>query len=142
MGRARIAIPPACYRSLSGPSGPKCPRECPRKWGGVRGSVRRGVQKVSRECPQSVRDHLFDTLGTPRRTLPRTPPHFRGTLSGTLREHFGPKGRETPVAGRRDRKARREKGNKAAQKKTGHTDVMKLTHVVVNPEGLSEDCQV
>ena len=50
------ATPPACCRSLSGPSGPKCP-----------GSVPGGVQKVSRECPRSVRDTfltLRDTLGT------------------------------------------------------------------------------
>ena len=28
---AMVEKPPACYRSLSGLSGPECPRECPRK---------------------------------------------------------------------------------------------------------------
>ena len=66
----RLAIPPACYRSLSGPSGPKCsrsvrgsvpetggcPRECPTGCPrGPLGPGLRSVQKVSRECPRSVR---------------------------------------------------------------------------------------
>ena len=59
-----VAIPPACYRSLSGPSGPKCPRSvpesvpenggCPRECPtgcprGPSGPGLRSVQKVSRE---------------------------------------------------------------------------------------------
>ena len=102
--------------SLSGPSGPQCPGECPtgcrRKWGcvprGVSGALRapglQSVKKVSRVSPEcqdtflTLSGHLFDTLGpgarrapeTPGGTLPRTPPPFRGhpvgTLSGTLRK--------------------------------------------------------
>ena len=55
-----VATPPACYRSLSGPSGPKCPRECPRKWGvfGPFGPRRHPVGSAS------------DT--------PSDTPHFRG----------------------------------------------------------------
>ena len=63
--------------------------------------------KVSR----TLSGHFLDTpepraqraLGTPRRTLPRTPPIFGDTLGdtpGTLRAR---RARETPVAGRRDR---------------------------------------
>ena len=73
-----IAKRPAPYRSLSGPSAPECPTECPRECsenGGVQGSVPRGVpgalrapgrsvQKVSRECLQSVQDTFLDTMGT------------------------------------------------------------------------------
>ena len=140
-----LRTPPACYRSLSGPSGPKCPRSVPesvpKKRGGVRGSVRRGVsgapecQKVSRECPRSVRDTFLTLRGhsrtlfghsgararrgpdTPRRTLPRTPPVFAETLGdapGTLRAR---RAQKTPVAGRgvcklrvkRERESRRER---------------------------------
>ena len=72
--------PPACYRGLPGPSGPKClrecPWECPRKPGCLRGCLTecltecvRGpsgpglhsVQKVSRECPRSI-EKVFQTL--------------------------------------------------------------------------------
>ena len=92
-----------------------CPRECPT--GSLRGPSGPGpqsIQKVSRECPRSVKKcpgHSRDTLGTlfghsrargpraletPRQTLPRTPPvtpgTLSGTLSGTLRGHFGPEG--------------------------------------------------
>ena len=49
--------------------------------GGVRGSVRRGVSGA------------LWAPGTPRRTLPRTPPIFGDTL-GTLRGHSGPEGPE------------------------------------------------
>ena len=74
----RVATPPACYRSLSGPSGPKCPRSVPRR--------------VSRECP----GHLFDTPGTlsghfldtPEAGARRAPETPRGTLQDTS----GPKG--------------------------------------------------
>ena len=109
---AKVATPPTCYRSLSGPSGPN------------RGSVRRGVpgalwapgSGVSKKRPESVpgvskrcldtpgtlSGHFLDTpepsaqstAGTPRRTLPRTPPIFGDTLGDTP-------DRETPVAGRR-----------------------------------------
>ena len=112
----RIAIPPACPRKggvsegvsdgvSPGPFGPRAP-ECPKR-----------VPRVSPECP----GHLFDTPGTrfghsgarspkgpgtPRRTLPRTPPIFGDTLGdtpGTLRAR---RAQETPVAGRQDRKLR------------------------------------
>ena len=102
--------PPTCYRSLSGPSGPKCP-ECVPENGGVRGSVRRGVpgaqrapgSGVSKKCPESapgtftLRRHSRDTFwtlrspGTPLLTLPRTPP-FSGTPSGTPSGHSGSEG--------------------------------------------------
>ena len=124
-GTTKNCDPPACYRSLSGPSGPKCPRSvpesvpenggCPRECPtgcprGPSGPGLRSVQKVSRECPGTLSGHFLDTPGT----LSGHPvghslghPPFSGTLSGTLRGHFGPEGtRETPVAGRRDRKQR------------------------------------
>ena len=114
-----IAIPPACYRSLPLPSGPKCPRSV-RENGGVSEGVSDGLSPArAPECPKSVPrvfpecpGHLFDTPGTlsghfldtpepgarsapetPRRTLPRTPPVFGDTL-GTLRGQFGPEGPE------------------------------------------------
>ena len=77
-----FANAPACCRSLSGPSRPKCPRSVPRvspKTWGVRGSVRRGVSGpfgpmgsgVSKKCPESVPGvskrcpgHCGDSLGT------------------------------------------------------------------------------
>ena len=74
----------ACYRSLSGPSGPKCPRSVPESVpenGGVRGSVRRVVPGAQR------------ALGTPVGHCLGHPP-FSGTLSGTLPGHFGPEGPE------------------------------------------------
>ena len=109
-----FATPPACYRSLSGPSGPKCPGSVPR-------GVPRGVSRVlrargsgvSKKCPESVpgvSGHLFDTPGTlsghfldtperqpGARRAPETP---RGT--GTLRAR---RARETPVAGRGGRRS-------------------------------------
>ena len=69
-----FATPPACYRSLSGPFGPEVSRECLSGclWG-PSGPGLRSVQKVSRECSQSVRDtfltlweHSRDTFWTPR----------------------------------------------------------------------------
>ena len=74
-----------------GPFGPEVSRECPSGclWG-PSGPGLRGVQKVSRECPRSVKRVTLLTLrGHSRRTLfghsgaPETP---RGTLPG----HFGP----------------------------------------------------
>ena len=106
---------PACYRSLSGPSGQKCPRSvpdsvpenggCPRQCptgcpGGLSGPGLRSVQKVSRECPRSVRDTFLtrrdtrdtflDTPGVRGPTGPRASdtPHFRGHSGDTS----GPKG--------------------------------------------------
>ena len=89
----KIENPPTCYRSLSGPSGPKSPRECPRKRGvseGVSDGVPPGsfgprapkcaksVPRVSPECQRGV---------------PDTP----GTLSGHLLR--ARRARDTPVAG-------------------------------------------
>ena len=114
-----VANPPACYRSLSGPSGPKCPgpkcpRECPRKRGvseGVSdGCLRtlrarapecpKSVPRVSPEWPRSVRDTLFDTPGTLSGhfldTLPRAPPVFGDAVPpreldfGLFRVRLGP----------------------------------------------------
>ena len=66
------SAPGLLYRSLSGPSGPlgrKCPRSVPRAISGALSATGFwSVQKVSRECPRSVR--------------------------GTLPEHFGPEGLE------------------------------------------------
>ena len=97
---------------------PECPRECPQKPGvsaGVSDGVSPGpfglrapecpksVPRVSPECQKGVPDtpgtlsgHFLDTPepgarrapGTPRRTLPGTPPVFGDTLGhtpGTLR---------------------------------------------------------
>ena len=106
---------PEVARSVpeSVPENGGCPRECPT--GCLRGPSGPGlqtVQKVSRECPRSVRDTLLRLQGhfldpsepgarrapqTPRRTLPRTPPVF-GDTPGTL---WARRARETPVPGRR-----------------------------------------
>ena len=59
--KGRVANLPASYRSLSGPSGPKCPKSV-RENGGVRGSVPWGVFRAlrapgsgaSKTCPESV----------------------------------------------------------------------------------------
>ena len=73
-----LANPLSCYRSLSGPSGPKCPRsvpenkgfprECPT--GCLRGLSRPG-SGVPKKCPESVPGvskrcpgHSWETLGT------------------------------------------------------------------------------
>ena len=120
--KSHVANPPTCYRSLSGPSGPKCPESVPEgvpENGGVGGSVRRGVpggprlrsvQKVSRECPRSVkkvsgtlRGHSRDTFWTLRSLGPKGPrghpvghslghPRFRGHPRGHSRDTSGPKG--------------------------------------------------
>ena len=104
---ARFAIPPACYRSLSGPSGPKCPqspqsaRVCPRR--GVPAGLR-SVQKVSRECrkgapdtPGTLSGHFWTARGPlgPGHTPSDTPsdtPHFRGHSQGHSGDTSGPKG--------------------------------------------------
>ena len=96
---------------------------------GVSGALRAPGSGVSKKCPESVpgvsgtpfwpfltlSGHFLDTPEpgarrapeTPRRTLPRTPPVFGDTLGdtpGTLRAR---RARETPVAGRRNRKPKR-----------------------------------
>ena len=96
--------PPACYRSLSGPSGPKCPGSVPRPRclgpGPQKQECPKSVPRVSRSV-KKVFGHSGDTLGTrfghsgargpkgPRNTPKDTP--------GTLRAR---KAREAPVAGR------------------------------------------
>ena len=101
----------------------ECSRECPRKRGvseGVSDGVSPGPfgprtpecpksdPRVSPECQRGVRTlrgHSRDTFWTLRSPGPEEPwrhpvghslghPPFAGTLSGTLREHFGPKGPE------------------------------------------------
>ena len=87
----KFPTPPACYRSLSGPSGPKCPRSVPR---GVFGALRAPGSGVSKKCPESVPDTLGTLSGhlldTPEPGARRDPETLRGTLPG----HFGPEGRE------------------------------------------------
>ena len=98
--RGHFAIPPACYRSLSGPSGPKCPRSVPET-----GCRTRGPSGPGWGVSEGVSDGVSPGPKGPR-TLSDTP-HFRDTLGdtpGTLRA------RETPVAGRRDRKGHYERG--------------------------------
>ena len=84
-----FANPPACYRSLSGPSGPKCPGSVPQGVLGpnLSGPGLRSVQKVSRECPRSVLDtfltlrgHSQDTFGTLRSPGPGPKNIPKGTL--------------------------------------------------------------
>ena len=125
---ATVATPPTCYRSLSGPSGPKCPEGVPEN-GGVRGNVRSGVSRdrapecpksvprVSPECQKGVRDTLgtLSGLGTlfehsaargpkgPGDTPSDTPsdsPVFGDTFGDTLGTLRARRARETPVAGR------------------------------------------
>ena len=104
----RVATPPTCYRSLSGPSGPKFPGNVPR---GVSRALRAPAFGMSKKCPvffpcecqKGVLVFLSDTFGTLLWTLqgfqgfgraPKTP---RGKSPGTLRAR---RARETPVAGR------------------------------------------
>ena len=49
--RKELQSPPACYRSLSGPSRPKCPESALR---GVSGALRAPGSGVSKKCPESV----------------------------------------------------------------------------------------
>ena len=91
-----FANPPACYRSLSGPSCPKCPRSVPRVSVGV--SLGPFGPRAP-ECPKRCSGHSGETLGTrfghsgaqgpqgPRDTPKDTP--------GTLQAR---RARETPVA--------------------------------------------
>ena len=128
---AHIATRLACYTSLSGPSGPKCLRECRLECPRTPGCLRECPTECpwAPECPKTsprCLGHLFDTLGTPsghfldtpkrgaqrapetlRGTLPETP-RLSGTLSGTLPETLlARRARETPVASRGDRNAQR-----------------------------------
>ena len=109
-GLSSVANPPACYRSLSSPSGPKfprsvpksvpenggCLRECPT--GGLWGTkgprlwvpkeFPKSVPGVSKRCPEHSGDTLGTLIGYPSDT-PSDTPRFRDTL-GTLRGRFGP----------------------------------------------------
>ena len=92
--------PPACYRSLSGPSGPKCPGSVPR---GVSGALRAPGSGVSKKCSQSVprvspecpdtfltlRGHSGDTFWTLRSPGPEGPQRHP---EGHSRDTSGPKG--------------------------------------------------
>ena len=69
-----FATPPACYRNLSGPSGPKCP-----------GSVPRGV----RDTFLTLRGHSLDTFWTLRAPGPEGPQRHP---KGHFRDTSGPKG--------------------------------------------------
>ena len=108
---SNFATPPACYRSLSGPSA-RSVRECPSGclWGRRPRAPEcaRSVAGVSPECQKGVRTlrgHSRDTLGTlfghsgargpkgPRDTLRDTPRDTPGTLRAR-------RAQETPVAGR------------------------------------------
>ena len=89
-------VSPECPRERP-PKNGGCPRECPTGClRGPSGPGLRSVQKVSRECPEcqkgvpatpgTLSGHFLDSPEpgarrapeTPRRTLPRTPPVFRG----------------------------------------------------------------
>ena len=110
----KLATPPTCYRSLSGPSRLKCPesvpegvpenggcpRECPKAcpWGPL-GPGLRSVQKVSQECPRSVPDTFltlrghsrdtFWTLRSPRRKGPRDTPSDTPSNTHVFKNAFG-----------------------------------------------------
>ena len=88
---SQVTNPPACCRSLSGPSGFECPQECPRKWGvseRVSGGVSLGRSGVL-DTPGTLSGHFLDTPEPGLDTLPDTPsdtPPFRGHSRG----HSGP----------------------------------------------------
>ena len=93
--------PSACYRSLSGPSGPKSPESVPR---GVSGAlwapgsgVPKSVPRMSPECQKGVRHTLGTLLGHSGARGPKGP---RDTLRDTPRTLRARRARETPVAGR------------------------------------------
>ena len=98
-----VANPPACYRSLSGPSGPKCSRGVP--WG-VSGALRAPGSGVSKKYPESVPavkrcPDTPDTLGPllgPQRPGPEGPrdtPRDTGTLRAEgLRDSVAARGRK------------------------------------------------
>ena len=131
---------PACCRSLSGPSGPKRTRECPRKWG-----VSEGVSDGMSPCPKSVprvppgvSKRCLDTPGT----LSGHPvghclghPPFRGhsrDTPGTLRAR---RARETPVAGRRDRKNRSKVMNFSTSHRSGRNYPQNLLRLILGDNG-------
>ena len=81
-GRYMLVHPPACYRSLSDPSGPKCPRETPvaGPWGSQVNEVvsvpfqrtpwgggKRGGRKTSRMTPPPKRGFGPPSYSTPLR---------------------------------------------------------------------------
>ena len=82
-----VATRPACCRSLSGPSGPKCAGSVFR---GVSGALRAPGPRVSKKCPKSV-PRLFQKVS---RTLLGHSGDTLGTPGGTLPGHFGPEGPE------------------------------------------------
>ena len=93
-----VAIPPACYRSLSGPSGPNCPRsvECPRKRGvseGVSDGVSPGpfVPRAP-QCPKSVPRVSPECQPKGAGDTPSDTPRFRGQSWGHSGDTSGPKG--------------------------------------------------
>ena len=112
----RLAIPPTSYRGLSGPLGPSVPRECPRKGGcptecptgcpwGPFGPQTPGVQKVSRDSGDTL-GTLFGHSGARGPKGPRHAPSDTPVFGDTPLDTRAQRGRETPVAGRRDRKRR------------------------------------
>ena len=101
----KLQPPPTCYRSLSGPSGPKYPGSVPRVSPGPFGprapECPESVPRVSPECP----GHLFDTPGTLSghffgHSGGRGPKAPRDTPRDTPRTLRARRARETPVAGR------------------------------------------
>ena len=84
----------------------KCPKSVPR--------VSPECQKGVPDTPGTLSGHFLDTPeagarrapGTPCRTLSRTPPIFGDTLGDTPGTVRARRARETPAAGRRDRKHR------------------------------------
>ena len=104
-----IANTPTSYRSLSGPSGPKCPGKCPRECPRKRGCQRECLQGPSGPGLQSVQKFKCP------KSVPGVVKKESRTLWGHSRDSFwtlqspGPEGprtlrarraRETPVAGR------------------------------------------
>ena len=93
----RVANPPGCYRSLSGPPGPKCPGSVPR---GVSGPFGRRAPECPKKCPESVPrvskrclGHFGDTLGTLcGHSGARGPKGPRDTPEGHSRDTSGPEG--------------------------------------------------
>ena len=91
-----LCNPPGLFLESLGPFGPEVSRECPS--GCLRGPLGpglRSVQKVFRECPPGVSKRCPDTPG------PKGPKNTPRDTPGTLRAR---RARETPVAGRGDRK--------------------------------------